>query len=165
LRKAATIESVKGSLSTYSKLGMIGGIGMFLILIPGIYMAAVAWHSAGWVAVGLGGTIVIGAVGGIMTGRKMRGMKNDAAGAGDLTPEFRKRTLDNSLVLSIRMRTMLLLGIVYMMTVKPSLTGSVIILVISILLGFLPIGPRRIPEVTGKAEHEINQGLTRRQQA
>ena len=142
LRKAATIESARESLSIYSKLSMIGGIGMFLILIPGIYMGVVAWPNTAWVAIGFVGIILIGAIGGFMTGRKMRGMKNDAAGAVDMTPEFRKRTLDNSLVLSIRLRTMLLLGIVYMMTVKTAMTASVIVLVISILLGFFPIGPR-----------------------
>lgn len=146
LRKAATIESARGPLSTYSRLGMIGGIGMFLILIPGIYMAAVAWRDAGWVAVGFVGIVLIGAIGGIMTGRKMRKMKSDAAGINELTPEFRKRAGDNSLVLSIRLRTVILVGVVYMMTVKTSMTGSVIVLVISILIGFLPIGPRAVSE-------------------
>lgn len=154
LRNAATVESARGSLSTYSKLGMIGGIGTFLILIPGIYMAAVAWHGAGWVAIGFLGLVLIGAIGGIMTGRKMRKMKNDAGGLRDMTSEFRKRTLDNLLVLSIRLRTMLLIGIVYMMTVKTSMSGSIIVLVISIVLGFLPLGPRASREVSAGAATE-----------
>ena len=146
LRKAATLENAKGALSTYSKLSMTGGIGMFLILIPGVYMAAVAWRDAGWVAIGFLGIVMIGAIGGIMTGRKMRSMKNDAGAAGSVTPELRKRMLDNSLVLSIRLRTFLLLGVVYMMTVKTAMSASVIVLIISILLGFVPIGLRTAPE-------------------
>lgn len=142
LRKAVSLDRARESLSTYSKLSMIGGIGTFLVLIPGIYMGVVAWPGAAWVAVGLVGLILIGAIGGIMTGRKMRRMKNDAAGAENLTPEFRRLTLDNSLVLSIRLRTMLVLGIVYMMTVKTAMTASVVVLLISIFLGVLPIGAR-----------------------
>ena len=146
LRKAASLDRARESLAIYSKLSMVGGIGMFLILIPGIYLAMIAWPNAAWVAVGFVGIILTGAIGGIMTGKKMRGMKNDAAGVVDMTPEFRKRTLDNSLVLSIRMRTTLLLRIVYMMTIKPTMSGSIIVMVISIVLGFLPIGPRAASE-------------------
>lgn len=151
LRKAATIESANGSLSAYSKLGTIGGIAMVLILVPGIYMAAVAWRDAGWVAVGFLGIILIGAIGGIMTGRKMRKMRNDAGGLRQMTDEFMKRTTDNSLVLSLKLRTMILVGIVYMMTVKTTMTGSVVVLVISILLGFLPIGPRDTRDISAGA--------------
>ncbi len=146
LRKAASLDRARESLSVYSKLSMVGGIGMFLILIPGIYMAMIAWPNAAWVAVGFVGIILIGAIGGIMTGKKMRGMKKEAARTVDLTPEFRKRAADNSLVLSIRLRTMLLLGIVYMMTVKPAMIGSIIVMVISIVLGFVPVGPRAASE-------------------
>ena len=142
LRKAASVDRARESLSIYSKLSMVGGIGMFLILIPGIYMGVVAWPNAAWVAIGFVGIILIGAIGGIMNGRKMRTMKEDASGLQDLTPEFRQRAADSSLVLSIRLRTMLLLGIVYMMTVKTAMAASVIVLIVSILLGFFPIGPR-----------------------
>lgn len=154
LRKAAAIESARESLSTYTKLSMIGGIGMFLILIPGIYMAVVAWHGAGWVAIGFLGIVLIGAIGGIMTGRKMRMMRNDASGLHDMTPEFKKRTLDNSLVLSIRLRTTLLIGLVYMMTVKTTMTGSAIVLLISIILGFVPVGPSGDTGIAGGAPVE-----------
>ena len=41
LRKAASLDRARESLSIYSKLSMVGGIGMFLILIPGIYMAMI----------------------------------------------------------------------------------------------------------------------------
>lgn len=125
---------------------MIGGIGMILILVPGIYMMAVVWHNAAWIVIGFIDMVLIGAIGGIMTGRKMGRMKNDAGTSEDVTPELRKRMLDNSLVLSIRLRTFLLLGVVYMMTVKTTMSASVIVLIISILLGFVPIGPRTVSE-------------------
>lgn len=147
LRKAESVDRARESLSTYSKLNMVGGIGMFLLLIPGIYMAMIAWPNAAWVAVGFVGLIMIGAIGGVMTGKKMRGMKNDAVVAVDMTPEFRQRAADSSLVLSIRLRTMLLIGIVYIMTVKPTMSGSIIVMVISIVLGFLPIGPGKNPAI------------------
>ncbi len=146
LRKAASLDRARESLSIYSKLSMVGGIGMFLILIPGIYMAMIAWPNAAWVAVAFVGLIMIGAIGGVMTGKKMRGLKNDASGGENLTPEFKERATDNSLVLSIRLRTTILIGIVYMMTVKPTMSGSIIVMLISIVFGFIPIGPRAAAE-------------------
>ncbi len=157
MRKAVNLENVRDSLSTYSKVSMIGETALALILIPGIYMAAVAWRSAGWVAIGFLGVILIGAIGGTMTGRKMRQMRKEAGSLDSITPGLRKRTLDNSFVLSIRMRTMILLGIVYMMTVKPPLAGSFVALVVSVVLGFLPIGPRTGREVSDNAGRELEE--------
>ncbi len=151
LRKSSTSGNAADSLSTYAKASMTGEIGLVIILIPGIYMAAVAWRTAAWVAVGFVALIMIGAIGGAMSGKKIRAMKDDASKLRDITPEFRKRTLDNSLGLSIRLRTFIILGVVFMMTVKPTLAVSLIVLIISVILGFLPIGPRVSPEAVGGA--------------
>lgn len=146
LRKASSMGNTADSLSAYAKASMTGEIGLAVILVPGIYMAVVAWPTAGWVAVGFLALILIGAIGGSMTGKKIRVMKEEAAKTEDMTPEFRKRLLDGSFVLSIRLRTFIILGVVFIMTVKPSLAGSIITLVISIVLGFMPIGPRESQE-------------------
>lgn len=150
LRKTSTTETATQSLSAYAKASMTGEIALAVILIPGIYMAVVAWRTAAWVAVGFVALIIIGAIGGSMSGKRIRAMKDDAAKLGAMTPEFRKRTLDNSLILSIRLRTFIILGVVFMMTVKPTLAVSIIVLIISIIPGFLPIGPRTNHEVAGR---------------
>jgi hypothetical protein len=56
--------------------------------------------------------------------------------------ELGKLLKNNSMWFSIKLRTAIFLGVIFLMTVKPGLAGSMITMVISILLGSIPLRMR-----------------------
>jgi len=142
LRKAGTFERIRDIMHSYASLGKIGGIAMILILIPGFYMTAVAWHDAGWVTTGLGPFILIGLIGGIVTGRKRNKIKKVIKRDNNLSPELRSLLEDSSIRVSMQLRTCIFAGIIFLMTVKPDLTDSIITIVISVIIGVIPLKKR-----------------------
>ncbi|GAA4301457.1 DUF2269 family protein [Compostibacter hankyongensis] len=142
LRKADTPERIRESVFNYSALSKIGGTAMLLILIPGFYMTAMVWKDASWIMIALAGLLLLGIIGGVVTGRKMNKIKKMVKTGNNSVQEFKPLLNKNSLWLSIQIRTFLFLGIIFLMTVKPGLAGSITAILISILVGFLPL--RRI---------------------
>jgi Predicted integral membrane protein (DUF2269) len=147
-RKANTTERIRESLFFYSKTGVFGDTGALLILLTGIYMMSVAWHTAPWGIAGLLDLMLIGAIGGIVTGRKMKKIRNLLKTNDDNFQELVKLLKGNSLWFSIKMRTAILLGVIFLMTVKPGLAGSILTLVIATALGVFPLRMRLYPIVT-----------------
>lgn len=66
--------------------------------------------------------------------------------------ELEKLITHNSLWFSIKMRTAIFLGVIFLMTVKPELEGSIITIAISIILGALPLRMRYTPFIA-----EVNE--------
>lgn len=158
IRKADAIDRIKESVFNYSKVGIIGDIAAVLILIPGIYMMVVVWDDARWGIFGLLGLILIGLIGGIVTGRKMKKIRKIIKMENKSSQELGKLLQNNSLWFSIKMRTAIFLGVIFLMTVKPELAGSIITIAISIILGALPLPMRYYPSVT-EVKHVMQQGV------
>ena len=156
LRKVGTIENVRQSLSNYKKLGMIGGISWLLILIPGIYMMAMEWRRySGWIAVAFIGIMIIAVVGGAVSSRKLRKAEKLLTNENALTSEVQGILTSGSLAFSLRLRTIVFLGIILLMVAKPVMPTSIIILAVSIAVGSLPIGGRA--RGTAAAQTEVEQ--------
>lgn len=145
LRKANTEGRIQESVSDYSKLSKIGGVVMALILIPGIYMMITTWRDASWIMISFLGIILMGTIGGVVTGRRMstlrKMIKNGSVGSAAL----KGLVNHNALWISLRMRTAIFLGIIFLMTVKLGLAGSIITLMLSIVLGIIPIKMKPAP--------------------
>lgn len=139
LRKADSFSSIQKSINRYSGLNKIGGIAMLLILVPGIYLMITVWKDAGWIIAGFLGLILIGAIGGILTGRKIIHMKKLLINEEKNSNEIMLLSVYKSIYISIYLRTSIFLGIVFMMTVKPGLSISFLILVVSACVGLLPL--------------------------
>ncbi len=148
IRKADSIERIKESVFNYSKVGKIGDVGAMLILIPGIYMMVAVWGGARWGIFGLFDLILIGVIGGLVTGRKMKEIRKIVRMENTSLQDLGKLVKDNSLWFSIKMRTAIFLGVIFLMTAKPGLTGSIITIVISIILGTLPLRMKYYPSAT-----------------
>lgn len=145
---------VQELVSHYSKIAKFGDIAAFLILIPGIYMMIAVWNDAPWGISGFFGLILIGAIGGTLTGRKIKKIKrliltNDS-GCQDPGQLLNNDTLS----ISIRIRTGIFLGVIFLMTAKPGLAGSVITLSTSVILGMIPLRVKYSPSLT-KVENAI----------
>jgi len=97
---------------------ILGPISALAILIPGLYMMKAQWGWAAWVVIGIA-TWVLVAVGGAFTGiNVMRGRMNARAAT-----------------ISWLVRIGMTLGVLFDMTVKPELTGSIAAVVAGALLG------------------------------
>ncbi len=113
---------------------------MLTILISGIYMMTTVWGGAAWIIVALA-ALVLGIVLAVrLTGPRMAAIERA------LTTEHRpvSRTIllaaNNPLLwISIQTRVAIALGIVFLMTTKPNLSGALITIGIAIVLGMASV--------------------------
>ena len=156
LRKSDSAENIRESIKLYSTISKAGGVSMILILFPGIYMMSAWRDNASWIIIGFVGLILLGAIGGIITGRKMRGLKKMLSGNKVESIIIKSGLPINSFLFSIKIRTMILFGVVFMMSVKPDMIGSLITLAVAILLGIIPLrsksGEKALNKTSTKTE-------------
>jgi hypothetical protein len=109
-----------------------------LILVTGLYMTATAWGWKGWILVALGSLVLLAVVGAVGTGIRMARI-GPAVGraSGPLSDDHRRLLQDPVLVTSIRTRLALVLGIVFLMTVKPSAAASLVVVTVAMGVGLL----------------------------
>ncbi|NII82149.1 MULTISPECIES: hypothetical protein [unclassified Pedobacter] len=134
LSNAATNEQIKEAVTIYTKLS-IAGIGAAMTLLSGIYMAATVWEGTSWVISGLIGFFLIALTSGSFTEKRMKSAKKIIKNADGNLIGFFGNT--NKLRLSIWLRTSILFGIVFLMTVKPDPVYCTIILLTSVGVGVI----------------------------
>jgi hypothetical protein len=135
----ATWTGIAGSRLTRLALGLSG----LCLLVPGLYMVAVAWRgSLGWVLVAFAAYFVTGAA---MGGFALRHIASVAQATRDLAhdaplPTTLAAAAHNPLLWLVTNAVAgLLVGIVFLMTLKPDALVSVLVLVIALAAG-LAIG-------------------------
>jgi hypothetical protein len=139
LGTATTVEAAHGWLGAQAP-GRWLGMGSFAaLLFGGVYLAAAvgaAGAGGAWMMVALVALVVIGVLGMLVTARRMapigRALANEQ---GTLPPGLRPRLHDPLLWGSLLTRTAIALGAVWLMTVKPDLTGSLIAMLAAIVIG------------------------------
>ncbi len=156
LRNSRTLDEARICLIPYSKLPMIGGIGSAVILLAGVYMTFDEWGWAEWIIVSFVGWVILGATGGIITGKKMRAIEEALKQEDRRLDTVQSITADPAVTASFWVRITMLLGIVYMMTAKPGLWESVIVLLISILLGLISLKSREQPASTAAVSENLS---------
>ena len=97
---------------------ILGPISAATILIPGVYMVVPQWGWNGWVVVGIAAWVLIAVAGA-------------ATGIGLLAGRLNIRTA----ALSWSVRVGMALGVVFIMTIKPDLIPSLIVVVAGAILG------------------------------
>jgi hypothetical protein len=138
LRRSETKDSICEWINQASILKRLFPIASILLLITGIYMSIAVWKDAGWVIIGFIGLVALAIAGGVVTGKKFDAIKNAAEkGNEPPLPEVLKMINDKSMWTSLHVRTAIVLGIVYIMTLKTDLLDSMIVLVIAAILGFI----------------------------
>lgn len=96
------------------------------ILVGGLYLASNWGGGTFWIPLALGTTLLIMLIGGLITGRRITRLKKIISSAGnDASADLLSAiTKDNALFVSYGLRAGLGLGIVFLMTAKPDLLGS-----------------------------------------
>jgi hypothetical protein len=110
-----------------------------LILITGLYMTATAWGPKGWILVALASLVLLAVIGALGTGIRMArvGPALGRASAGPLSDDLRRALRDPILLMSLRTRLAIVLGVVFLMTVKPSAVASLLVIALAAAIGLL----------------------------
>jgi Predicted integral membrane protein (DUF2269) len=138
LRRAQRVEQVRALVHLVGLTGPLFGISVLLILAAGLYMAFTAWSlQTGWIAVALVSLILMAPLGIALIEPRRRALERLAREAPDgLLPEpVEQRTHDPVLLTALQTLAALLLGIVFLMTTKLALTGSLIVIAVALALG------------------------------
>jgi hypothetical protein len=143
VQRAATVVQVRERMAGFALMPRLYIPAMVAILLPGLYMTATTWGwDAGWPAVALAAMALLAALGAALTGPRMAAIgRSTATESEPLSPAFRGRLSDPLLRASLRTRTAVAVGIIFLMTVKPNLAGSLLALAVATLLGLASAVP------------------------
>ena len=138
LRRAQRVEQVRALSQLIRRLGPLFAISVLLILVSGLYMAITAWGlRTGWIDVALTSLILMAPLGTAFIEPRRRAIDLLAQETpdGPLPQSLEQRTHDPVLLTALQTITVLLLGIVFLMTNKPSATISLITMAVALVVG------------------------------
>ena len=148
LRRALDTEQVAAALHGFRSLRRLGGASLAGTVLSGMYLAATVWGwRAAWIDVAFAGLIVATIIGATTTGPRIARLER-AAGAAGPNPARANHPI---LWMSFATRGAILIGIVFLMTVKPDLEESLIVITTATLTGALaglPTAVRRTSAIT-----------------
>jgi hypothetical protein len=132
--------TVAGQVREWARLlgapRFVGGPAALTVLITGIYLSATRWGAQGWIVVALAAMVVIAVLGAALTGRRAGAIDRALpAEDGPIPAALDRRLHDPVLTLSIALRTALFLGIVFVMSTKPSTAGALTAMVVALIAG------------------------------
>jgi hypothetical protein len=137
-RNAATSEQIRERLQISRSAQRLGPLSMLTILITGFYMMATVWGGVAWLIIALGALILMVVLGAALTGPRMAAIGRALATENGPASSSLHDLLHNSLLwLSLRIRVSIALGIVFLMTLKPELLGSLITMGAVVILGLV----------------------------
>ena len=150
LRRAQRVEQVRLVATLDSWLGPLFGVSLLLLLATGLYMTFTTWgFQTGWIDVALASVILMAPFGAAIMEPRRRAIGKLAQELPDgVIPEtLFQRIHDPVLRTAVQTLLILLLGIVFLMTTKPSPSVSIIVMGAALLLGLgtglLPFGRTR----------------------
>jgi uncharacterized membrane protein len=139
LRRSRLIEETRSLLEFLERVGSLSGISLLVTVLAGLYLTATEWGwLTGWIDVSLGSLVLLVFTGAIMGTRRhaitllVKDMPD-----GSLPLDLLQRINDPWMGLGVYTMNTVLLGIVFLMTAKPSLVGSLITIGVSLVLGLL----------------------------
>ncbi len=136
MRTARTLDQVREWMDLPRRMRGAGMVSILVLLAAGIYMAVIAWGLATWIAVALAAIVLSIALSAALTGPRMAAVEKALAEEqGSMSPSFQSLLHDPRLWVSIQTRVAIGLGIVFLMTVKPGLVGSILVIGIAAVLG------------------------------
>jgi hypothetical protein len=137
LRRAASFEQAREWIRVWNLLPAIGAPSLLVALGSGIYLASLlgAWD-LGWVAVAVPTLVVVGVAGGLTAPARRRVRAALASRGGSLSNDDRVQLRKAAWAPSLRLRTALLLGLVFEMTVKPDAGAWVMVVAVVIALAW-----------------------------
>lgn len=159
LRQASTLEQVREWATVLNAAGKSMVFLALIILAPALYMVSVAWGwTTPWVMAALITFVVLAILGATVNGRTIERVVTlaHAAEPGPIPDEVRSQLLSPSLWLAEAIRLALLVGILCLMTIKPDILFSWLILAGMLLLGIiLGVSVQRSPGSVSRKEQSV----------
>jgi hypothetical protein len=144
LSRVDTAEQAGEWLKIFALFPRIYPFAWGAILLAGLYMTAMVWKGAGWIIVALISVVVLGAVGGALTARRMAALAQGIAREkGALSSGLRATLHDPYLLAVLQVRLAFTLGIVFLMVTKPGLVVGLLDMGVATVLGYLSTLPLR----------------------
>lgn len=153
LRAAVTVAGVRTWASLIETGAKVFPVALLVLLGSGAYLVDRGWTwSSGWVDASLVGVGILFLVGAGLVGGRSRALRRELAGTADgaVTGPLTRIAREHVGGLASWTNTGLALGIVFVMTIKPALAGSLAALAVAAGLGALValrlrrIGSRRL---------------------
>lgn len=136
MRQAARVEQARAWLDAISGVHRLGMLSMLAILLAGFSMMAMAHLRGAWMLVAFGAVILLAILAVTLSGRHMAAIRRAAqAESGPISIALGELVQHPLLWLAIQLRVALALGIIFLMTVKPGLAGSLITMATAAVIG------------------------------
>jgi hypothetical protein len=150
LRYTKTVEQVRaiaaplvaGRRVGFESISVIGGVGVagvLVLIVTGVDMASTAWNlRLGWIDAAIATVVLVAPLGPFVIGRRLDAIARmaDESPDGPIPQGLSTRIHDPVLATALYAGITILLGIVFLMTNKPPLSTSIIVMVIALVLGF-----------------------------
>lgn len=133
-------EGLRNWAALAVKLDGLLPFSVILILVPGLYLVFTSWGwGNSWVDISLALLLIMTLMGPIINLRRLKSILNGAIDETEVVPSagLLEKVRDRILWNSVLIMTMLTISILFLMTVKLSMSGSIITIVIAIILGLL----------------------------
>jgi len=153
LRRAETPADARVWLGLFRLPGRVGPIAMLTALASGAWMMKVSWGYQAWIAGALAAMVGMAVIGAVVSLRRMRRLRAALHAESGLSEALRSSP---ALVTSLRLRIALGVGILALMTTKPSDHATAILVlataVLAALAASIPLATR--PVNTGNIRNE-----------
>jgi len=131
----------------------LGMTSTLISLITGIYMTVITWRHAAWIIVTLAFIVLLIVLATALTRPRIEALEKAlVTEKGMLSQNFQGLANHPYLEISLKTRVAVTLGIVFLMTVKPGLEGSLLTMVLAVVTGlawamYLPLRKRAQKEL------------------
>lgn len=157
LRRAQHVGQIRDWAKISAGSGKVGMPSMLLLLLSGAFMTLSVWGAVPWVLVTLGAIVLLIVLALMLSRRRMAAIERAMAGEeGAVSPALRQLAHHPLLWLAIQTRVAIALGIVFLMTVKPDLAGSLLTIGIAAGLG---LGSATLFQRHRQAQAGLERGL------
>jgi Predicted integral membrane protein (DUF2269) len=140
LRRAERVEQVRTITTLLPLAHSVGAGSVVLVIIPGVYMALTLWGlQTSWVVVSIVGVLMAAPIGPTLIEPRVEtlGAMARETPDGTLSPALAARTHDPVLGTAMHTVSLLVVGIIFLMTIKPPLLASIITMAGALALGLL----------------------------
>jgi hypothetical protein len=138
LRRTQTVGQVRSLTSLIQPSGMLAIVSILLLGVAGFYMGITVWgERATWIIVATISFLLLAPFGVFVIDPRLRAVAKSAAAApdGPLSETLARRIRDPLAGIGLSLYLCVLLGIVFLMTTKPSTGHSILAMVVATLLG------------------------------
>jgi predicted integral membrane protein DUF2269 len=153
LRRVGRVEQVRALCHAIFLADPLAVGGILLLAAAGLYMAFTTWGiTTDWIAVAAVSFILMAPIGPLLVEPRLHAIEAAARKApdGPVSPELARQIRDPFLGTALQTLIALLLGIVFLMTVKPAFPAALIVMLIALAGGIVSGVPLRFARSAGK---------------